>query len=114
MFLAQYHKSLGDYFGGDDKSNWPHTPLYADPMPLEHQFNDVMENILDIMSDGKLNGVSILDFAGYGNVLKRLEKQAKKVPTWPTEINFSINDRSKGNQTQMFTEYKDQLTRWER
>ena len=39
VFLAQYHKNLGDYFGGDDGSNWPHTPLYTDPMPLESEFN---------------------------------------------------------------------------
>jgi hypothetical protein len=48
------------------------------------------------------------------SVLMRLEKQAKKIPTWPTEINFSIHKKSIGKRREMFTEYKEQLTRWER
>ena len=73
-----------------------------------------MEDILELMSDGKLKGISMLDFVGYGSVLMRLEKQAKKIPTWPTEINFSIHKRSIGKRPEMFREYKEQLTRWER
>ena len=114
MFLAFYHFHLGNYFSGGNISNWPHNPLSRDPNNLEIGFNTIMEDILEIMSNGKLKGISMLDFVGYGSVLMRLEKQAKKIPTWPTEINFSIHKKSFGKRREMFTEYKEQLTRWER
>ena len=90
--------SLGPFYGSDDGSSWPNSPLNTPPTQLELDFNELMMKITEKytnelsgheLSSGTITDVSILDISGFGSNLASFDKHAE-VTNWPTELNFEI------------------------
>jgi hypothetical protein len=89
MFLAFHHASIGPFYGSDDGSSWPNSPLNTPPTQLELDFNELMMQITGNYTNGTITDVSILDISAFGSNLASFDKHAE-VTNWPTELNFEI------------------------
>ena len=87
-------------------------PLHKEPSKLEEKFNHLFSRITEVLSDGKLTNVSILDLPAFGAKIGQLEKDQQKSPNWPTELNFALHNAHSGNLTQTFFLYKTLLDDW--
>ena len=115
-FLANHYSALGPYFGSLDGHNWPHTPLSKDPSVLESTFHAHMTKMSEVLSNGTLKHISILDFPAFGSKIAWLKKQHKREANWPTEIDFSIRsgiDKKKLSLLSVFGKYKTLLSHWD-
>ena len=81
--------SIGPFYGSDDGSSWPNSPLNTPPTQLELDFNELMMKITGNYTNGTITDVSILDISGFGSNLASFDKHAE-VTNWPTELNFEI------------------------
>ena len=110
-FLANHYPSLGPYFGNIEAQNWPHTPLKNMPTNLESEFNLQMMKITEIISNGSLENVSIMDFPAFGSKFAKLRLKHKIAPNWQTELNFAI---LQGNyeSSNLFKNYKKLILDW--
>ena len=79
---------------------------------MEEKFNHILTRITEVLSDGRLTGISILDLPAFGSKLDQLEKDHQTSPIWPTEINFALRDSVKGNISGTFFLYKTLLDDW--
>ena len=79
---------------------------------MEEKFNHILTRITEVLSDGKLNGISILDLPAFGSKLDQLEKDHQTSPIWPTEINFALRNAVNGNISATFLLYKTLLDDW--
>ena len=113
LFLANYYPMIGSYFGDKIGHDWPHSPLHREPTKLELGFNEKMMKITEIISNGSLKEVSILDFPGFGSSIARLDRSHKIESNWPTEINFEILKGIHDDPLLFFGQFKDLLTDWE-
>ena len=111
-FLAYHYPSLGPYFGNIDAQNWPHSPLSDMPSKLESDFNRQMTKITEIISDGLLKNVSIMDFPAFGSKFARLRLRHTIEPNWPTELNFAILQGSHDTTSNLFQNYKTLILDW--
>ena len=93
-------------------NRWPHAPLHKEPSKLEDKFNHLLTRITEVLSDGRLNNISILDFPAFGSKMDHLEKDHQKSPTWPTEVNFAIHNSLNGNLSKVFFQQKKLLDDW--
>ena len=93
-------------------NKWPHTPLHKEPSELEEKFDHLLTRITEVLSDGRIKDISILDLPGFGAKLDHFEKDHQKSPTWPTEINFALHNSLKGNLSQVFLMHKILLNDW--
>jgi hypothetical protein len=113
LFLANHFQALGPYFGNVEGHTWPSDPLAKAPASLESAFHQNMLRMTQLMSHGKLSGVSMLDLPAFGSKIARLRKHHRIEPNWPTEINFAIRNKSEKNIPEFFKNYKTTLTHWE-
>ena len=111
-FLANHYPSLGPYFGNIDAQNWPHSPLKNMPSKLESGFNLQMTKITEIISNGLLKNVSIMDFPAFGSKFARLRLKHKIEPNYPTELNFAILHGSHETSSYLFKNYKTLILDW--
>ena len=111
LFLAHHYSNLGPYFGDLKGNEWPHFPLKKSPSLLEENFDSMLMNLTYIMSNKKLQNVSLLDLPAFGSKIENLKKDQMKQPNWPTEINFALL-RSGANLSQVFVQYKTLLEHW--
>ena len=125
LFLANHYSFIGPYFGSTDGPNWPHTPLSKDPSNLESDLHKEMMRITEVLSQGKLKHISILDLPAFGSKIAHLEWRHKRISNWPSEVSFSILDEiqptttpnSSTNQTNVplqivFENYKILIDHW--
>ena len=110
-FLANHYPSLGPYFGNIEAQNWPHTPLKNMPTKLESEFNLQMMKITEIISNGSLKNVSIMDFTAFGSKFAKLRLKHKIASNWQTELNFAT---LQGNHesSNLFQNYKTLILDW--
>ena len=113
LFLANYRKALGPYFGSVDGHNWPNDPLAKAPDPLELVFHQKMKKMTEIMSHRKLSNVSMLDLPAFASKISWLRKTHKREPNWPTEMNFAMQNKDGKNIPKFFKSYKTLITHWE-
>ena len=115
MFLANHHSTLGPYFGNKGGHDWPHSPFANEPTNLEFEFNQKMIEMTEIISNGRLKNVSLLDLPAFGSAIAWLDKHHRRESNWQSEINFEIlkANNNQGFRT-MFAEYKNLLEDWER
>ena len=66
----------------------------------------------EVLSDGRLRNISILDFPAFGSKMDHIEKDHQKSPTWPTEVNFALHNSLNGNLSQVFFQHKNLLEDW--
>ena len=111
-FLAQHFATLGPYFGDLDPFNWPHSPFVNEPTQLELKFNEKMIQMTEIMSNGSLQDVSLLDLSAFGSTIAWLNRNHSRESSWPIEMNFEVLKRCKGNCQIMVEEYKTLLDDW--
>jgi hypothetical protein len=111
-FLAQHYSHIGPYFGKRDGHDWPHNPLNNEPSQLELSLNEKLIEITELMSNGSLKNISILDLPAFGSTIARLEKHHKIKSNWPTEINFEIQKSNQNSVDYLFTEYKNLHNDW--
>ena len=111
-FLTQHFSTLGPYFGDMDPYNWPHSPFVNEPTQLELKFNEKMIQMTEIMSNGSLQDVSILDLSAFGSTISWLNRNHKRESSWPIEMNFEVLKRCKGSCQTMVEEYKTLLDDW--
>ena len=111
-FLAYHYPSLGPYFGNIDAQNWPHSPLRNMPSKLESDFNRQMTKITEIISNGLLKNVSIMDFPAFGSKFARLRLRHTIEPNWPTELNFAILQGGHDTTSNLFQNYKTLILDW--
>ena len=104
-FLTQHFSTLGPYFGDMDPYNWPHSPFVNEPTQLELKFNEKMIQMTEIMSNGSLQDVSILDLSAFGSTISWLNRNHKRESSWPIEMNFEVLKRCKGSCQTMVEEY---------
>ena len=112
-FLANHYATLGPYFGDKNGNDWPHSPFVNEPTQLELDFNEKMMKITEIMSNGTLEDVSILDLPAFGSSVARFDKHHRIMSNWPTEVNFEIFKHNQKDRLVLLTEYKDLLEDWE-
>ena len=112
-FLANHYSILGPYFGNTNGNDWPHSPFVNEPTPLELDFNEKMMKITEMMSNGTLENVSILDLPAFGSSVARLDKHHRMMSNWPTEVNFEILKHNEEDRLVLLTEYKNLLDDWE-
>ena len=93
-------------------NEWPHIPPHKEPSKLEEKFNHLLTGITEVLSDGQLTDISILDLPAFGAKIDHLEKGHKKSPNWPTEINFALHNSNSRNLTDFFFLYKSLLDDW--
>ena len=93
-------------------NKWPHTPLHKEPSNLEDEFNRLLTRITEVLSDGRLSNISILDFTAFGSKMDHLEKDHQISPTWPTEVNFALHNSLNGNLSKVFFQHKILLDDW--
>ena len=93
-------------------NEWPHIPLHKEPSKLEEKFNHLLTGITEVLSDGQLTDISILDLPAFGAKIDHLEKDHKISPNWPTEINFALRNSPSSNITKIFFHYKILLENW--
>ena len=79
---------------------------------MEEKFNQILTQITEVLSDGRLTGISIVDLPAFGSKLDQLEKDHQISPIWPSEINFALRDAVKGNISETFFLYKTLLDDW--
>ena len=114
MFLANHYSEIGPYFGDKSGHNWPHSPLNEEPNQLELTLNEEMMKITDIISNGTLKNVSILDLPAFGSPLNHLEKSHGIESNWPIEANLEVLKSNDQNPlSELFLEYKMLLDDWE-
>ena len=92
-------------------NEWPHFPLQKSPSLLEEKFDRILMNLTYIMSNQRLQNVSLLDLPAFGSKIGNLKKDQKKQPNWPTETNFALL-RSGANLSHVFVQYKTLLEHW--
>ena len=90
LFLVNHYSFIGPYFGSTDGPDWPHTPLSKDPSQEEYFLHKEMMRITEILSEGKLKHISILDVPAFGSKIAHLEWRHKRISNWPSEVSFSI------------------------
>ena len=112
MFLANHYSTLGSYFGNKFGHDWPHSPLLKKPSLLELSFHQKMMQITEILTNGKVKNVSILDFPAFGSMIGQINSNYKIKSNWPTEMNFEVFKGLDGNTQEMFTQYKNLLNDW--
>ena len=112
MFLAHHRSTLGPYFGSVEENNWPSAPLRKKPLQLEARFNKQMMRITEILTNGSLTDISILDFSAFGSKIANLELKHRRESNWPTEMNFALWDENQGSIESMFYDYKRLLIDW--
>ena len=112
MFLANHYLTLGPYFGNKFGRNWPHNPLLKKPSLIELAFNQLMMQITDKLTNGKLKNVSILDFPAFGSMIGQMNMNYKIKSNWPIEMNFEILKGLDSNPQEMFKLYKNLLDDW--
>ena len=66
----------------------------------------------DIISNGSLQDVSILDLSAFGSTIAWLNRNHNRESSWPIEMNFEVLKRCKGNCQTMVEEYKTLLDDW--
>ena len=110
-FLAYHYPSLGPYFGNIDAQNWPHSPLRNMPSKLESGFNLQMTKMTEIISNGLLKNVSIMDFPAFGSKFAQLRLKHKIAPNWQTELNFAIF-QGNHDSSSLFQIYKTLILDW--
>ena len=110
-FLANHYPSLGPYFGNIEAQNWPHSPLKNMPSKLESEFNLQMSKITEIISNGSLKNVSIMDFTAFGSKFAQLRLKHKIAPNWQTELNFAILQENH-DRSNLFQIYKTLILDW--
>jgi hypothetical protein len=85
-----------------------------------------MMRITEVLSEGKLKHISILDLPAFGSKIAHLEWRHKRISNWPSEVSFSILDEirptttlnpSTNNQTNVplqtvFENYKILIDHW--
>ena len=111
-FLAQHFSTLGPYFGDKDPYNWPHSPFVNEPTQLELKFNEKMIQMTEIVSNGSLQDVSLLDLSAFGSTIAWLNRNHSRESSWPIEMNFEVLKRCQGNCQIMVEEYKTLLDDW--
>ena len=111
-FLAQHFATLGPYFGDLDPFNWPHSPFVNEPTQLELKFNEKMIQMTEIVSNGSLQDVSLLDLSAFGSTIAWLNRNHSRESSWPIEMNFEVLKRCQGNCQIMVEEYKTLLDDW--
>ena len=112
MFLAHHRSNVGPYFGSIEENNWPSAPLRKSPLTLEAKFNEQMMRITEILTNGSLADISILDFPAFGSKIANLELKHRRESNWPTEMNFALLDENQGSIENMFYDYKTLLIDW--
>ena len=112
MFLAHHRSNVGPYFGSIEENNWPSAPLRKNPSPLEAKFHEQMMRITEILTNGSLVEISILDFPAFGSKIANLELKHRRESNWPTEMNFALLDENQGSIENMFYDYKTLLIHW--
>ena len=113
MFLANHYSALGPYYGNVEEHQWPHSPLSKDPSDLELDFHGQMVKITEVISNGTLKNVSILDLPGFGSKIPWLRLKHKRQPNWPIELNFAIRNNIANDVLAAFTEYKTLIIHWQ-
>ena len=68
--------------------------------------------MLEVMTDGKLKNISILDLPAFGSTISRLDKTFGKDIDWQTQANFEILKNVKNNPLPMFEAYKLLIDGW--
>ena len=71
-----------------------------------------MTRITEVLSNGKLTDISILDLPAFGAKIEQLDKDYQKSPNWPTEMNFAIHNSPRKNLNKTFFFYKTVLDDW--
>ena len=113
LFLANQHSALGPYFGNENGHNWPNEPLAKPPSALELEFNKKLVEVTELLSNGKVSNISILDLPAFGSKIAWLRKQHKRESNWPTEMNFAMRNRNESTMPVIFKTYKTLLEHWE-
>ena len=112
MFLANHYSTLGPHFGNKFGHDWPHSPLLEKPSHLELAFHQIMMQITEELTKGKIKNVSILDFAAFGSMIGQINLNYKMKSNWPTEMNFEVLKGLNGNPQELFTLYKNIIDDW--
>ena len=112
-FLANHYSTLGPYFGNLDGHDWPHSPLANEPKKLELGFNQKMVEMTEIISNGTLKNVSLLDLPSFGSSIAWLHRHHRRESNWQTEINFETLQATDESFYNVFAEYKNLLESWE-
>ena len=111
-FLAKNYPILGPYFGSVDGLNWPHNPIANEPLPLEYDLIQEMMKITEMLSNGTLTDVSILDLPAFGSKIAFLEKQHGRVSNWPIEVNSAVWNEKNVTLPFLFNNYKILIEHW--
>ena len=112
IFLAKHFSQVGPYFGSTDGPNWPSTPLSKEPSLQESYLKKEMMRLTQILSNGKLKNISILDLPAFGSKLAHFERRHKGISNWPNEVNFAIRDELNVSLPIAFEKYKLLIDHW--
>ena len=112
MFLSNHYSTLGPYFGDKFGHDWPHRPLLQKPSHLELAFNQLMMQITEELTNGKIKNVSILDFPAFGSMIGQINMNYKMKSNWPVQMNFEVLKGINGNVQELFTLYQNLLDDW--
>ena len=112
LFLANHYSLVGPYFGSTDGPNWPHIPLIKEPSLQESYLHKEMMRVTEVLSNGKLKNISMLDLPAFGSKIAHLERQHRRVSNWPSEVNFSIRDEMNVSLPFAFRNYKLLIDHW--
>ena len=112
LFLANHYSLIGPYFGSTDGPNWPHTPLSKEPSLQESYLHKEMMRVTEVLSNGTLKNISMLDLPAFGSKIAHLERQHRRVSNWPSEVNFSILDEMNVSLPIAFRNYKLLIDHW--
>ena len=112
LFLVNHYSFIGPYFGSTDGPNWPHTPLSKEPSLQESYLHKEMMRITEVLSEGKLKHISILDLPAFGSKIAHLERQHKRISNWPNEVSFSVLDEMNVPLQTAFQNYKILIDHW--
>ena len=110
--LANHYSTLGPYFGSMAGHVWPHTPLSRGPTKLEVEFHEQMTKMTEILSNGTLKNISIIELPGFASKIPWLELRHKRQPNWPIELNFAIRNNIADDAASAFAKYKTLVTHW--
>ena len=112
IFLANHHSLVGPYYGSTDGPNWPHMPLSKEPSLQESYLHKEMMRVTEVLSNGKLKNISMLDLPAFGSKIAHLERRHKRISNWPNEINFSILEKLNIPLPIAFEKYKLLIDHW--
>jgi len=112
IFLANHFSLVGPYFGSTDGPNWPHTPLSKEPLLQESYLHKEMMRITEVLSNGKLKNISILDLPAFGSKIAHFERRHKIISNWPNEVNFAIRNEVNVSLPITFEKYKLLIEHW--